>query len=77
MCNELLIIFDISFPSFVRKGEGEVEMLLGKDNREGLFLLEPLHHADSTPPGLPLQRGGNEKSISVQAASPLWHFVKK
>ena len=53
-----------TFPSFVRRGEGEVEGLPRRRNLSGLLLLTVM--PTSTPPSLPLQRGGTENRRPTQ-----------
>ncbi len=55
-----------TFPSFVRRGEGEVEGLPRRRNLSGLLLLGLSCLKASTPPSLPLQRGGTENRRPTQ-----------
>ena len=52
---------DCIVPLLCKEGRGEVERFLGED-RAGLLIPGQPCQDDSTPPGLPLQRGGKEHS---------------
>ena len=51
---------DCIVPLLCKEGRGEVERFLG-ENRAGLLIPGQPRQDDSTPPNLPLQKGGKER----------------